>query len=261
MNVVSHNRKAWDRLVEKGNRWTIPVSRKEITAAQDGKWEIYLTESKPVPRDWFPDIKGARILCLASGGGQQGPILAAAGADVTVFDNSPKQLEKDKLIAESESLPLRTVEGDMCKLTVFGDNTFNLVVHPVSNLFVHDTRPVWAEAFRVLRKGGELLAGFVNPADYLFDPKLMEKGELRVKYSLPYTDAESITEEERVELYGADAPIEYSHSLEEQIGGQLEGGFVIIGFYEDYRSGSPIANYMPSYIATRARKPLHGQER
>ena len=162
------------------------------------------------------------------------------------------------MVAERESLPLRTVEGDMCELTVFDDNTFDLIVHPVSNLFVLDTRPVWAEAFRVLCKGGELLAGFVNPADYLFDPKLMEKGELRVQYSLPYSDAESISEEERVEFYGDDAPIEYSHTLEEQIGGQLENGFVFIGFYEDYRSDSPIANYMPSYIATRAKKPLHG---
>jgi SAM-dependent methyltransferase len=258
MNVVSHNRKAWDKLVDKGNRWTVPVSQKEIAAARKGEWKIWLTESKPVPEAWFPDIKGARILCLASGGGQQGPILAAAGADVTVVDNSPKQLEKDQMVAERESLPLRTVEGDMCELTVFDDNTFDLIVHPVSNLFVLDTRPVWAEAFRVLCKGGELLAGFVNPADYLFDPKLMEKGELRVQYSLPYSDAESISEEERVEFYGDDAPIEYSHTLEEQIGGQLENGFVIIGFYEDYRSDSPIANYMPSYIATRAKKPLHG---
>ena len=258
MNIVSHNRKAWDKLVEKGNRWTIPVSRKEITAARDGKWEIYLTESKPVPRAWFPDIKEKQILCLASGGGQQGPILAAAGAVVTVFDNSPKQLEKDQILAESESLPLRTVEGDMCELNVFGDNTFDLIVHPVSNLFVLDVRPVWEEAFRVLREGGELLAGFVNPTDYLFDPKLLEKGELRIQYSLPYSDAESITEEERVKLYGEDAPIEYSHTLEEQIGGQLEAGFLIIGFYEDYRDDSPIASYMPSYVATRARKPMHG---
>ena len=40
-----------------------------------------------MPADWFGDLAGAPVLCLASGGGQQGPLLAAAGARVTVFDN------------------------------------------------------------------------------------------------------------------------------------------------------------------------------
>ena len=52
---------------------------------------------EPVPRHWFPaSIKGTALLCLASGGGQQGPVLAAAGADVTVFDTSPRQLGRDE---------------------------------------------------------------------------------------------------------------------------------------------------------------------
>jgi SAM-dependent methyltransferase len=261
MNIVSHNRKAWDKLVENGNRWTIPVSHEEISSASKGEWKIYLTETKPVPHEWLPDMKGAQVLCFASGGDQQGPILAAAGADVTVFDNSPKQLKKDHVLAETEGLPLQTVQGDMRELSAFGDCSFDLIVHPVSNIFIDDVRPVWAEAFRVLRVDGELLVGFVNPADYLFDPELLEKGELRVKYSLPYSDADSITEEERIKLFGDDAPIEYCHTLEEQIRGQLNAGLVLIGFYEDHRSDSPIANYMPSYFATLARKPMHEQGR
>jgi len=255
MSVTSHNRKAWDRLVDLGNRWTIPVSHEEILAAKEGHWEIYLTETKPVPNEWFPDLQRSRVLCLASGGGQQVPILAAAGALVTVFDNSPKQLEKDQQVAEREGRPMRTILGDMRDLSAFDDDSFDLIVHPVSNNFIPDVRSVWAECYRVLRKGGELLSGFVNPVDYLFDPKLMEVGELRVKYSLPYSDIESISEEERITLYGESAPIEYSHTLEGQIGGQIRAGFVIVGFYEDYRRDSAICEYMPSYFATWARKP------
>ena len=81
------------------------------------------------------------MLCLASGGGQQGPILAAAGANVTVFDNSPRQLAQDRLVADREGLAIETVLGDMADLSAFPDARFDLIVHPVSNVFVPDVRP------------------------------------------------------------------------------------------------------------------------
>lgn len=143
MNVREHNRVAWNRQVEQGNRWTIPVSGAEIAAARHGQWEILLTPSRPVPRAWFPDLEGLDVLCLASGGGQQAPILAAAGARVTVLDNSPRQLAQDRMVAERESLALTTVEGDMSDLSAFPGERFALIVHPVSNVFVPDVRPVW----------------------------------------------------------------------------------------------------------------------
>ncbi|WP_074364758.1 hypothetical protein [Clostridium sp. N3C] len=58
----------------------------------------------------FPaDIKSKKVLCLASGGGQQGTIMTALGAKVTVFDNSFKQLEKDQFVAKSDGLTIKTV--------------------------------------------------------------------------------------------------------------------------------------------------------
>src|SRR5262245_49643568 len=109
MNVREYNRIAWDRQVENRNRWTIPVSAAEIEDARAGNWKVVITPTKPVPHDWLPDINGLRILCLASGGGQQGPVLAAAGASVTVFDNSPKQLQQDRFVSERESLSIATI--------------------------------------------------------------------------------------------------------------------------------------------------------
>lgn len=255
MNVVDHNRAAWDREVDLGNEWTIPVSAETIAAARRGEWEILLSELRPVPRDWFPDLNGAEVLCLASGGGQQGPILAAAGARVTVFDNSPKQLAQDRWVAEREGLEITTVQGDMADLSVFNSDTFDLIVHPPSNLFVADIRPVWREAFRVLRPGGSLMAGFVNPVDFLFDEKLAEEGILQVRHTLPYSDLHSLTPEERGQLYDPNDTWVFGHTLEDQIGGQLEAGFVITSFYESYRAEGAVARYMPSYMITRALKP------
>jgi SAM-dependent methyltransferase len=255
MGVRDYNREAWDREVERGNEWTVPVGPDVIEAARQGRWEILLTETKPVPKDWFPDLQGADVLCLASGGGQQAPVLAAAGANVTVLDNSPGQLAQDRLVAEREGLDLRTVEGDMADLSLFADESFDLVFHPVSNLFAPEVRPVWVEAFRVLRRGRYLLAGFLNPAVYIFDLELVDSsGELRVRYELPYADATSKSEEEVARQIERGEPLEFSHTLEDQIGGQIEAGFVIVGFYEDRHRDDPIAAHMPTYIATRAIK-------
>jgi len=119
MNIREYNRDAWDRAVKRGNKWTIPVSAETIAKARQGDWQIVLTPTIPVPVDWFPQLKGADVLCLASGGGQQGPVLAAAGANVTVFDNSPLQLEQDRFIAERDGLSIRLIEGDMADLHMF----------------------------------------------------------------------------------------------------------------------------------------------
>jgi ubiquinone/menaquinone biosynthesis C-methylase UbiE len=256
MDVPEYNREAWDRQVEDGNPWTVPVGPEVIEAARQGRWEVLLTETKPVPRAWFPEMAGANVLCLASGGGQQAPTFAAAGASVTVLDNSSRQLAQDRFVAERESLDLEAIQGDMRDLSVFADRSFDLVFHPVSNLFVPEVRPVWNEAFRVLRKGGALLAGFLNPVVYVFDLDLADDtGEVRVRYKLPYADAKSKSEEEVRRQIERAEPLEFSHTLEEQIGGQTEAGFLISGFYEDRHRDDPIAAYMPTYAATRAIKP------
>ena len=256
MDVPEYNREAWDRQVEDGNQWTVPVGPEIIEAARQGQWEVFLTDQKYVPREWFPEMAGADVLCLASGGGQQAPTFAAAGANVTVLDNSPGQLAQDRIVAERESLDIKTVQGDMRDLSAFADESFDLVFHPVSNLFVPEVGPVWNEAFRVLRRGGSLLAGFLNPAVYVFDLELADDtGEIRVKYSLPYSDATSRTEEELRRQMERREPLEFSHTLEEQIGGQIEAGFLLSGFYEDRHRDDPIAAFMPTFVATRAIKP------
>ena len=256
MDVRGYNREAWDRQVEGGNQWTVPVGPEVIEAARRGRWEVLLTDTKPVPREWFPAMAGADILCLASGGGQQAPTFAAAGANVTVLDNSPKQLAQDAFVAERESLDMKTVQGDMRDLSVFVDESFDLVFHPVSNLFVPEVGPVWNEAFRVLRKGGALLAGFLNPVVYVFDLELADRtGEVRVEYVLPYSDATSRSEQELGRQMERGEPLEFSHTLEEQIGGQIRAGFLISGFYEDRHRDDPIAAFMPTLVATRAIKP------
>jgi SAM-dependent methyltransferase len=254
-DILRYNRDAWDRQVELGNAWTVPVGPDVIARARRGDWQIVLTPTKPVPAEWFPDLAGIDVLCLASGGGQQGPILAAAGAKVTVFDNSPKQLAQDRLVADREGLAIKTIQGDMADLSAFPDGRFDLIVHPVSNVFAPDVRPVWREAYRVLRPDGWLLAGFMNPVQFLFDVSALERGEFRVTHRIPYSDRESLSDQERARLEEQGTPLEFGHALADQIGGQLAAGFVLTALYEDIDPDTILGQQIPSYIATRALKP------
>jgi SAM-dependent methyltransferase len=250
-----YNRQAWNRQVQDGNRWTVGVDHDEVERARAGVVEIVLTPTKVVPDAWLGELQGADVLCLASGGGQQGPLLAAAGANVTVFDASDEQLQRDREVAEREGLELRTVRGDMRDLGEFDDASFDLVVHPCSNCFVADIEPVWREAFRVLRSGGSLISGFNNPVSYCFDWDSVERGAPRLRHRLPYRDLDNLESPFVAKAVAAGEPIEFSHTLEAQLGGQIAAGFAIIGFYEDpWGTGDFPDPYFDAFIATRARK-------
>ncbi len=257
MNVWKQNSAAWDKLADENIEWSIPVSSEEIEKARNGIWEIILTPIKPTPRDWFGDVRGKDILCLASGGGQQAPILAAAGARVTSFDASAKQLEKDRFVAERDNLEIRTEHGDAADLSRFADESFDLIFHPCSNCFMAELQPIWNECYRVLRPQGALLSGFNNPIIYIFDFKAEDnEGILKLKNKLPYSDVEFLSEAEKREMIEKNETFEFSHSLDAQIGGQIEAGFLIAGFYEDWWTDEArlLNKYAPTFIATKAVK-------
>jgi SAM-dependent methyltransferase len=259
IDVRAHNRAAWNRSVEQSNRWTVPVSTQAIERARRGQLDLLLTPTKSVPASWYPDLPDLPVLCLASGGGQQGPLLAAAGAKVTVLDNSPRQLQQDRLVADRDKLSVDLIEGDAADLSTFADRTFGLIFHPCSNCFMPSIRPVWRECFRVLRTGGVLLAGFANPIRYIFDGERTENGSLEVRWSIPYSDLHDLTDADRKRMIlDKLQPLEFGHSLADQIGGQLAAGFIITGFYEDRhadRVADPLSGFIDSFMATRAVNP------
>ena len=256
MDTENHNRFAWDYLAQTHDPFTLPVSPAQVAAARKGDFQIYLSPTRPAPHVWFQDLGSKDVLCLAGGGGQQGPILAAAGANVTVLDLSPEQLAQDRFVAQREQLSMTTIAGSMTDLSIFEDGSYDLIVNPVSNLFVENVWPVWVEAFRVLRPGGILIAGFMNPAFYIFDRQLMDDQDiLQVRHAIPYSDIKSLTQDELSEIQAMNWPLEFGHSLEDQIGAQISVGFSINGFYEDRDPRCILSNYISTYLITRALKP------
>jgi len=258
IDVLEHNRTSWNRQAEQQCAWSQPVSAEDIAAARHGNLQVRLTPNR-LPAGWHDDVRGLRILCLASGGGQQAPLLAAAGARVTVFDASDGQLQLDRMVAQREHLALDLVQGDMRDLSVFADASFDLVFHPISNLYVPDIGPVWRECFRVLRSGGTLLSSFYNPVVFVGDrdPRFAEQELIRPRYPIPYSDLEQLDAPALDDKAQRGEALVFGHSLGAQIGGQLEAGFVLTGFYEDSQPHPRfvIDRYLPTFLATRARKP------
>ncbi len=248
------NSKTWDAWAKDGCEWTLPISHEEFLAAKGGACSVYLTPCRYVPREWFGELRGAKLLGLASGGAQQMPVFAANGAKCTIFDYSDSQLEKERIFAEREGYDIEIIKGDMTKPLPFADESFDIIFHPVSNCYIREVEPVWRECFRVLKRGGRLLAGFDNGMNFLFDDSGTEP--LIAKNKLPFdplsmSDAEFCRQRDNFEA------IQFSHSMEEQLGGQLRAGFILRDLYEDRdREGCGILReYTTQYMATLAIKP------
>ena len=77
-------------------------------------------------------------------------------------------------------------------------------------------------------------------------------------HPLPYSDLESLSPQ-ALERWIADGEaFEFSHTLEDQIGGQCDAGLYITGMFEDRWSGDDVPvleRFFPWFIATRAIKP------
>ncbi len=248
MNYQDVNAQVIDRWVQEGWEWGVPVSHETYLRAKAGDWQMLLTPTKPVPREWFGDLRGRRVLGLASGGGQQMPIFAALGAVCTVLDYSPAQLESERAVAEREGYEIDIVRADMTKPFPFPDGSFDLIFHPVSNCYVREVKPIFLECARVLRDGGVLLGGYDNGVNFM-----VGDDEREIVNAFPF---DPLTQPEQMRLLTeTDCGVQFSHTLEEQLGGQLEAGFTVTDVYEDVNGEGRLRDLnIPTFWAMRAVK-------
>lgn len=105
-DYIEFNKNRWNAVSrKKGNPYTIPVSHEELMEAKGSPIEVSLTVGRLVPTAWFEKTKGRKLLGLACGGGQQGPVFAVHGYETTIMDYSQEQLASDRLVADREGLP------------------------------------------------------------------------------------------------------------------------------------------------------------
>lgn len=247
MNYRELNAKTIDRWIDEGWEWGKPVSHETFVKAKDGEWDVLLTPTKPVPHEWFPPMRGLKILGLASGGGQQIPVFAALGAEVTVLDLSDRQLESERLVAAREGYDVRIVKADMTERLPFEDGEFDLVFNPVSLVYVEALEGIFKEVCRVLRRGGVFLCGLDNGMNFITND------EKTIENKFPFNPL--VNDDQRRSLEADDCGMQFSHSLEESIGGQLRAGLTITDIYDDVNGEGRLSELnIPSFFATRAVK-------
>lgn len=248
MNYQDINSETIDSWCQEGWEWGTPISHETYAEALKGNWGVYLTPTKTVPHQWFGSLYGKKLLGLASGGGQQLPVFKALGADCTLLDYSRQQCESELLVAEREGYEINILQADMTKPLPFPEDSFDLIFHPVSNCYVEKVEPIFKECHRILKKGGILLCGLDIGINYAFNEEGTE-----IINSLPFNPLRDEA------LYLASIEnnegIQFSHTLEEQIGGQLTAGFRLTDLYEDTNGyGNLHEHNIPTFIATRSIK-------
>ena len=109
--------------------------------------------------------RGDHVLDVGAGPGRFTIELARLGADVTVADLSPVQLELNRERVEAAGAAVRDrVVADVCDLSRFGDDSFDAVVcygGPLSYVLDRADEAV-AELLRVTRRGGHVLVSVMS---------------------------------------------------------------------------------------------------
>jgi ubiquinone/menaquinone biosynthesis C-methylase UbiE len=248
-DFVKINENTINKWIKEGWIWGIPIDHETYIQAKKGNFDVVLTPTKAVPKHWFPEFKNLKILGLASGGGQQMPIFAALGANVTVIDISDEQLKSEYMVQQREGYNIDIIKADMTQRFPFEDETFDLIFHPVSNVYVKDVLHVFNECARVLKKDGILLSGLDNGINFIID----EETQSSIIHELPFDPLSNPKHYEYCQK--TDSGMQFSHTLEDQIGAQLKAGFEILDIYEDTNGEGRLHELnIPTYFATKSRK-------
>jgi SAM-dependent methyltransferase len=227
--VAQFNKERWEALARAGIQYARPMLDMDVDAAR--RWVD--------PYGVMGDVRGADVLCLAGGGGQQSAAFALLGATVTVIDLSEMQLARDREAAAHYGVSVRTLQGDMRDLGTFADGAFDLVYHAHSMNFVPDTRPVYDEVRRVLCSGGLYRMSCSNPFTMGLDESEWDgKGyPLHRTYvdgaKLVFDDPHWEFEDGEGAVQRVRGPHEYRHTLSTLLNGLVEHGFVLLGVWEE----------------------------
>ncbi len=257
------NRRHWEDLARRGMAYTTPwldLDRDLIRAFGAGEVEILPGDYACLyPHSVFEGLEGKRVLCLASGGGQQSAVFGLLGAEVTVLELTPSQLESDRKAAEHFGYEVRTILGDMRDLSGFAASAFDVVYQAISIVFVPDVREVYREVARILKPRGLYRVGHCNPATQVVEETSWDGEGYRIleRYSGGrIEDAEAM---------------EFRHLLKDIFNGLIEAGMTITHVEEYPRHHSPPAGaepgtpdhmlgYVQKYFAVVARKAPSSRE-
>ena len=244
------NRRVWDAMVDRRQAFTRPARDEEFAAP------LATLDS----RGWLADgVAGRTVLCLASGGGRQGPLFAAAGARVTVVDLSPAMLALDRQVAAERRLVLETVEASMDDLSMLPAAAFDVVYQPVSTCYVPDVARVYREVARVMAAGGLYISQHKQPASLQASLEPGPRGVYQMAEPYYREGALPAAGQSRVREVGTH---EFLHRWQQLLGELCRAGFAIEDLTEPFHADAGAepgtfahrACFLPPYVRIKARR-------
>ncbi len=245
------NEEKWQEFVEKGDLYTLPwlnLKPEDIIDYLNGNivgfHGPYNKAKLPerlikIRQKMFGNLSEKKVLCLASGGGQQSVLFGLLNAkEITVLDLSKDQLINDEKAARHYGYEVKTVQGDMRDLSMFDGNYFDLVYQPISICFVPDIAKVYEEVFRILIPGGYYMVSHINPATYPASFEGPNNGWDGTGYRIaePYRSGPILQTKDGIEnMIEGEITGEFRHLLFEIFGGLTGLGLVIEEVWEDPR--------------------------
>lgn len=223
--------------------WMKPITHADFLKVKDGENLLTVTPNKKVPFEWYKNCKNKKVLGLAAGGGQQMPIFAALGANCTLIDASKSQIENDLSISIRENYDINLINGDISQRLPFDDESFDIVINPISNHYIENIYPMFKEIYRVLKHGGLFILGFETE---IFWTVNLDTNKLEKK--LPINPLKNKELYKKVKK--SKNAFQFSHTTTEQIGGQLNVGFRLIDIYDDIEDGIFSELNIPTFMAT-----------
>lgn len=249
MDYQSTNRRVWNQLADTGSLFA------RVATDADCKQPLKVLDG----RGWLPEsVAGLDVLCLASGGGWQSILYAAAGARVTVVDISDSMLLLDERESRKRGFQIRCLQASMDDLSALGNATFDIVHQPVSTCYVPDLGAVYAEIARVTRDDGIYISQHKQPTSLQISHRT-ERHQFVV--GVEYYHSGPIPRQ-RDESYRETGTAEYLHRWEDLVGGLCRSGFVLEDLCEPVRA-DPKADvthfgyrgrFIPPYLRLKARR-------
>ena len=178
---------------------------------------------------------------------------------MTVVDISPAMLELDRVVAAERNIQLRTVEASMDNLSSLGDDSFDIVIHPVSTCYVPDVVPVYLEVARVLCAGGIYISQHKQPTS-LQTTLDAQAGGFQIVH--PYYKKDPLPPSEKPNLIREEGTLEYVHRWEELLGAMCRAGLAIEDMTEpmhakpdaEANSFAHRCQFVAPYIRVKARR-------
>jgi SAM-dependent methyltransferase len=247
LEVLEQNRAAWSSQAAArfAGAAAFPPDRAQATAGLD---------------PWLraEGVAGKEVLCLGAGGGRHGPLLARAGACVTVVDLSEEQLAHDRRAAIEHHLPLMVMCTSLDDLGALADASFAVVVQPVAACYLPDLGRLHREVARVIIPGGLYVVQHKQPASLQAEAQPRGEGYLVRQH---YLSRQLIAEQPGV-AHRESGTLEFLHTLEDLVGGVCHAGFAIEDLSEPVLadafapSGSleHRALFLPPYLKLKARR-------